>query len=102
MVTAEMIAERASKVMRQPITADMVKTIQLVAVRLRAKERDRRNAEGPEWIRCVCGCGQVFPRRYAREKIHPACRQRAYRNPTLLAICKGRTPVVVPAPPPGV
>lgn len=97
MVTAEMIAARATKYLRQPVSPEVVKAVNRAAARLRVEERAKRATAGPEYIKCVCGCGQVFPRRHVREKIHPACRERVYRNKKLLALCKGRTPVVVPA-----
>ncbi len=102
MVTAEMIAARATRYLRQPVSPDVVKAVNRAAARLRVEEKIKRATAGPEYIKCVCGCGQTFQRRFVREKLHPACRQRVYRNPKLLALCKERTPVVVPAPRPDV
>lgn len=93
MITAAQIAEKASRILGQTISPRMVREIDNARKQLRAQQRQQ--IEKGVYIRCVCGCGKTWLRRHFREKIHPDCRQRVYRDHGLLALCKGRVPEVV-------
>lgn len=101
MITPQQIADKASRILGVPITAQMVREIENAKCQLKAMDKSRTTTERKaasgigQTLRCVCGCGKTFTRTHPRAKIHPACRQRVYADKGLLALCKLRNPEVV-------